>query len=301
METWILITIAAAFLQNIRSGLQKHLKNVMGTAGATFVRFGFGIPFALLFLFIFTQMGEHSLPELNGEFFMWVIIAAIAQIIAQALLVHMFSLRNFTVGSAYSRTEPMQAALFGLMFLSETISVAVLLAIGISVVGVMLISVARTEVTLRSIFTSLISKTALIGLSSGTIFGISAVGYRAASLSLDGPNFMIQASVTLTIAIILQSVILLIWMYVKDREEIARVRTAWKTGLLVGLFGASASFGWFMAFTLQQAAMVKAVAQIEMLFTFATTVFIFKEHINKTEIMGCLLIVAGILALIFGT
>jgi drug/metabolite transporter (DMT)-like permease len=301
METWILITLVSAFLQNIRSSLQKHLKSVMGTAGATFVRFGFGIPFALIFLFLFTKFGNHELPSLNSDFVFWVVIAGIAQIIAQALLVHMFSLRNFTVGSAYSRTEPMQAALFGLLFLSEKISTAVLGAITISVFGVMLISVARITITPRSIITALFTKTALIGLSSGAIFGIAAVAYRAASLALEGPNYIIQASVTLSFAIIMQSIILMVWIYVKDRAEIARIRAAWKTGLLVGLFGASASFGWFMAMTLQQSALVKAVAQVEMLFAFATSIFIFKEDINKYEILGCGLIVCGILALVLGS
>lgn len=300
METWIIITVCAAFLQNIRSSLQKHLKNVMGTAGATFVRFGFGIPFALLFLTIFMIIGDHSFPDLNADFFFWVVIAAISQIIAQALLVHMFSFRNFAVGTAYSRTEPLQAALFGLLFLSEKASNAVLVAIAISMFGVMLISVARTEITPKSIFTSLYSRTALIGLSSGAIFGIAAVSYRAASLALEGPNFIIQAAVTLSIAIILQSIIMIIWIYWRDRAELARIKANWKIGLLVGLVGAGASFGWFMAMTLQQAALVKAVAQIEMIFTFASSVFIFKERINKIEVIGCLLIVSGIIALIVG-
>lgn len=300
METWILITVSAAFLQNIRSSLQKHLKNVMGTSGATFVRFGFGIPFALFFLAIFMYLGDHSFPEFNQDFFFWVVIAAVAQILAQALLVHMFSYRNFAVGTAYSRTEPLQAALFGLLFLSEKASSAVLSAIAISMFGVMLISVARTDITPKSIFTSLYSRTALIGLSSGAIFGVAAVAYRAASLSLDGPNFIIQAAITLSIAIILQSIIMIVWIYWRDRAEIARIKAAWKTGLLVGLVGASASFGWFMAMTLQQAALVKAVAQIEMIFTFISSVFIFKEQINRIEVIGCLLIISGIIALVLG-
>jgi drug/metabolite transporter (DMT)-like permease len=300
METWILITISAAFLQNIRSSLQKHLKNVMGTSGATFVRFGFGIPFALFFLTLFMYLGDHSFPKLNQDFFFWVVIAAVAQILAQALLVHMFSHRNFAVGTAYSRTEPLQAALFGLLFLSEKASSAVLSAIAISMFGVMLISVARVDITPKSIFTSLYSRTALIGLSAGAIFGVAAVAYRAASLSLDGPNFIIQAAITLSIAVILQSIIMIIWIYWRDRAEIARIKSAWKTGLLVGLVGASASFGWFMAMTLQQAALVKAVAQIEIIFTFISSVFIFKEQINRIEVIGCLLIISGIIALVLG-
>ncbi len=300
METWILITVTAAFLQNIRSSLQKHLKNVMGTSGATFVRFGFGIPFALFFLALFMALGDHSFPSFNQDFFFWVVIAAISQIIAQALLVHMFSYRNFAVGTAYSRTEPLQAALFGLLFLSEKASTAVLAAIAISMFGVMLISVARTDITPKSIFTSLYSRTALIGLSSGAVFGIAAVAYRAASLALEGPNFIIQAAITLSIAIILQSIIMIVWIYWRDRSELARIRAAWKTGLIVGLVGASASFGWFMAMTLQQAALVKAVAQIEMIFAFMSSVFIFKEKINRFEVIGCLLIISGIIALVLG-
>jgi drug/metabolite transporter (DMT)-like permease len=55
-----------------------------------------------------------------------------------------------------------------------------------------------------------------------------------------------------------------------------------------------------MAMTLQQAALVKAVAQIEMIFTFISSVFIFKEQINRIEVIGCLLIISGIIALVLG-
>lgn len=298
MALWIPITIAAAFLQNIRSAMQKHLKSLMGTTGATFVRFGFGLPFALLFLAILFYGAGYSFPELNTRFFIWMAVAAIAQIIAQFLLVLLFSYRNFTVGTAYSRTEPAQAAVFGLIFLGESAAVTVLIAIAISMIGVMIISVARGQVTPKNLITSLGSRTAIIGLLSGTIFGIAAVGYRAASLALGGPNFMMQAAVTLVFAITLQTLLMLIWMLLKDRNELSKVAAAWKPALLVGVAGATASFGWFMAMTLQQAAMVKALAQIEMLFTFASSVFIFREHINRLEIIGCIMIVAGILILL---
>lgn len=298
MPIWILITIAAAFLQNIRSVLQKHLKGVMGTTGATFVRFGFGLPFALLFVLVLRYGAGFDWPPLSGKFFFWVVIAAMAQIAAQALLIQLFSHRNFAVGTAYSRTEPAQAALFGFLFLSDTVSGATLVAIAISLVGVMLISVARTAVSPKSLVTSIFTKTAAIGLASGTIFGIAAVGYRSASLSLGAPNFMMQAAVTLLAAITLQTVVMLVWMALRDPAEIGRIRAAWKISAAVGLVGATASFGWFMAMTLQTAAIVKALAQIEMIFTFASTVFIFREHVNRLEIIGCVLIVAGILVLL---
>ncbi|MCY0149584.1 DMT family transporter [Hoeflea sp. G2-23] len=298
METWILITIAAAFLQNIRSVLQKHLKGVMGTTGATFVRFGFGLPFAVVFVALLVFVLDNPLPRLNAEFFGWVVLAALAQITAQALLIQMFSHRNFTVGTAYSRTEPAQAALFGLIFLGDRIGPGTLVAIGISLVGVVLISVARSATGAAALLRSVFSRTAALGLASGTVFGIAAVGYRAASLSLGGPNFMMQAAVTLLAAITLQTCVMLVWMWMRAPGELARIRAAWKIATMVGLVGATASFGWFMAMTLQTAAVVKALAQIEMIFTFASSVLIFREHVNRLEISGCILIVAGIVVLL---
>ena len=302
MEIWVLITIAAAFLQNVRSAMQKHLKGRMGTTGATFVRFGFGVPFALLYMAILALVLGRPLPVPGLAFFLWAVVGGISQIAATFLLVHLFSFRNFAVGTAYSRTEPAQAALFALVFLGERASAGTLVAIAISVAGVMIISVARSVVSLRTLLSSVFTRTATTGLLSGTFFGISAVAYRSASLALaptlPAPDYMVQASYTLVFVIVLQTLLMLGWILLREREELPRIASAWRPALLVGFVGATASFGWFMAMTLQQAAVVKALAQVEMLFTFASTVFIFKERINRLEIAGCTFIVVGVLALI---
>lgn len=298
MSLWIPITIAAAFLQNVRSALQKHLKGMMGTTGATFVRFGFGFPFAVLFVFCLNRFAGYPLPEANRAFLIWVLVGGLSQIAATALLVHLFAFRNFAVGTAYSRTEPAQAAIFGLIFLGETVSSGVIGAIAMSVLGVMLISVAHTGGGWRALLTSVTSHTALIGLASGTCFGVSAVAYRAASLALAGPNFMMQAAFTLAYVTVFQTLIMVAWMAWREPGQFSAIKKAWRPSLVVGVSGACASFGWFMAMTLQQAAVVKSLAQIELLFTFASSVFFFGERINRLEIAGCLLIVAGIVALV---
>ncbi len=298
MELWVIITIAAAFFQNIRSAVQKYLKGSMGTTGATFVRFGFGIPFALIYWFVFFQISGGTLPEMGNGFWFWVTVAALAQIAATFLLLHLFSFRNFTVGTAYSRTEPAQTALFALIFFGEKLSAGGILAIAISIVGVMLISVARTTITLSSMVKSIFSRTALIGLASGTLFGLAAVGYRAAALIVEHELFVMRSATTLCFAITLQTVVMLVWIVLRERGELANIAKAWKPALLVGFVGSTASFGWFTAFTLQQAALVKVVAQVEMLFTFASSVFFFKERINRPEIVGCVLITAGIVLLL---
>ena len=292
METWVVITVAAAFFQNVRSTLQKYINQYQ------FLMLGLLLPFAFLFLAILYFGLGYPLPKPSAAFAGWVVMAALAQITAQALLIHLFSYRNFAVGTAYSRTEPAQAALFGLIFLSETVSWMVLLAIGISVAGVMLISVARTERNPGALITSLSSRSVAIGLASGSFFGLSAVGYRGASLALEGPNFLVQGSVTLCTAITFQTVVMLVFIGIRDPGELRRIAAAWKPALAVGFVGATASFGWFTAMTLEKAAVVKAVAQIEMLFTFASTVFVFREKINRLEIIGCLAVVGGILLLL---
>ncbi|MBD8553654.1 DMT family transporter [Rhizobium sp. CFBP 8762] len=302
MEIWIFITIIAAFLQNIRSVMQKHLKGVMGTTGATFVRFGFGVPFALLHIFILVLGFGATLPVPGAHFFGWAGIGALTQVAGTFLLVHLFSFRNFAVGTAYSRTEPAQAALFGLVFFGERASGGTLLAIALSVLGVMVISVARLRVTLATLVTSVFTRTALVGILSGMAFGISTVSYRSASLSLapslPEPNYIVQASYTLVYIIAVQTLSMLAWMLWKERGEFARIAQAWKPSLVVGFMGATASFCWLMAVSLQQASVVKALGQVEMLLAFGSAVFIFRETINRLEIAGCVLIVAGVLILL---
>lgn len=297
MEIWIAITVAAAFFQNIRSTVQKHLKSVMGTTGATFVRFGFGVPFAITFWLLAFAVTGKQLPGLNLDFVFWGTVAALAQIAATFLLIQLFSYRNFTAGTAYSRTEPVQTALFALVLFGEQLSRGGVIAIAVSVLGVMLISVARSAVTPIGLITSLASRSAAIGLASGTLFGLAAVGYRASALAVDHDYFFMRSATTLCFAIILQTVVMLAWIVWRERSELSNIARAWKPGLLVGFVGATASFGWFTAFTLQQAALVKVVAQVEMLFTFASSILFFREQINRLEVMGCILITAGIVLL----
>ena len=231
MELWIPITIAAAFLQNLRSVGQKHLKGVMGTTGATFVRFGFGLPFAAFYVLLLNRIAGYAFPAMPPEFFGWVVVGGLGQITATFLLVHLFSFRNFAVGTAYSRTEPAQAALFGLVFLGETVTAGTLMAIAVSVFGVMLISVAHTALTARNLVATTFSRTALIGLASGTCFGVSAVAYRAASLSLGGPNFTMQAAVTLLVVITFQTLVMAAWMLAR-LEAVAVRRLRRRHGLV---------------------------------------------------------------------
>ncbi|NDW03238.1 EamA family transporter [Jiella pacifica] len=299
MPLWIPITIAAAFFQNLRSGLQKRLKGSMGTTGATFVRFGFGLPFALIYLVAVAEIAGEPIPTPSGVTVAAALCGGLAQIGATFLLVYLFGLRNFMVGTAYSKTEPVQAAFFGFLILGETISPLALLAVVAGVIGVVLISVGNSGS--RNVWTGLASRAAVIGIASGALFGVSAVAFRAAALSIPEGSAPLRAAVTLAVTLAIQTLVMLAWMAAKDRAELSRVARAWAPGILVGLAGAAASAGWFTAMTLQRVAYVRALGQIELVFTFATSVFWFREKVSGLELLGAAVIVLAILALISGT
>ena len=295
---WIPLTITAAFLQNLRMMLQKQLKNQLGTTGATFVRFGYGFPIALLYLLGLTILTDLSVPKINLQFLLIVTSGGLAQIIGTALLVSLFDKRNFAVGTTYSKTETVQAAVFGIIFLGDAISFFAAIGILVSLVGVILISIARNPLGLKAIFTSWTEKPVLIGLASGASFGIAAVSFRGASLSLGGSGFIMQASVTLAFALVFQTIVMATYMLIKEPTELINCLKAWRIAMWVGLCGALASIGWFTAMTIQQAALVRALGQLELVFTITTSTLIFKEKISRIELLGMSIVVLGIIILL---
>ena len=296
-ELWIPITIAATVFQNVRSSLQKHLKDTLSTAGATYVRFLFAVPFALVYLLVVMRMTDVDFPPLNSRFALFVLIGGGTQILGTTLLIHMFSFRNFVVGTAYSKTETVQAAALGILILSDPITGWALTAIVISLVGVMLLAIAHQEFGFKTLLTSLFQKTAGIGLASGAFFGVAAVSYRAASLSL-GVGFVVSAACTLATVLILQTVTMTAYLYFREPGQLSVVAGAWKTSSLVGLAGMLASACWFTAMTIQNAAHVRALGQIELFLAFLSSLIFFREKVKATEVVGVALVVAGILVLL---
>ena len=300
MELWVSITLAAAFMQNLRSALQKHLKGSLSTSGATFCRFVYAVPLALAYVALLGEGFGFEWPTPNPRFALFAMVGGVTQITATALLVYLFSLRNFAVGTTYSKTETVQAAIFGLVILDESVSLAASLAIGISLTGVMFISVAKTRLTLRNLLLGWTGRTAFIGVLSGTFFGVSAVAYRAASLSLGGEGFLMQAAFTLACVVVFQTALMTAWIRLREPGELTRVMRRWRAASLVGVSGMLGSAAWFTAMTLENAAYVRALGQIELVFTFIASYFFFRERSNVLELAGILLIVAGIVILLVG-
>ncbi len=297
-EIWIPITIAAAFFQNLRSALQKHLKAHLSTGGATYVRFFYAWPFAVLYVWGLQEFGDFAIPAVNATFLICCILGGLSQIIFTFLLVWLFSFRNFAAGTIYSKTETVQVALLGLLILGDPLSFGAAAAILVSLIGVMALSVADTKITPGNFISSLKEKVTIIGLTCGAFLGASVVLFRGGALSLGGEGFIMQAAFTLAVSVVLQTVMMGAYLALRERDQLKAVIVHWRPSLSVGIAGVLASIGWFSAFTLHNAAYVRALGQIELVFTLIVSVVIFREKIKRLEIVGTLFIVAGILILV---
>lgn len=300
MSLWIPITIFAAFVQNLRFMLQKHLKATrLKTSGATLARFLFGFPLVGVILGTLLVAAGYEFPALNWRFAAFTVAGGLGQILATLCVVALFSERNFTVGITFKKTEVVQTAIGSFLVLGETMSRGGIVAVLLGFVGVLFLSnppdAGKGTPWKRRIF----NRASGYGLASGFFFGIAAIGYRGATLSLGGDgDFVIRAATALFFSTMFQSVVMLAWLWVRDRDEIIKVVAAWRVTSMVGLTSVLGSMGWFMAFALQHAAYVKALGQIELVFSFIGSYFIFRERSGTAELLGIALVVASILVLI---
>jgi drug/metabolite transporter (DMT)-like permease len=298
MELWIPLTIAAAFFQNIRSAMQKHLKGKLSTLGASYVRFLYAWPIALLYLFVAIVIEGQPLPGFNSSFLLYALFGGICQIMFTIFLLWLFSFHNFAVGTTFSKLETVMVAIFGLLLLGDKLTPAIIIAIAMSTVGLVVLSAGQARLNIKNLLSGLWRLPTLIGLACAGWLGMSVVLFRAASLSLNLDSFMVAAAFTLLIVLIMQIAIMTVLIGLREPTQLGRVMTHWRPAMLVGISGGLASIGWFSAFTLQNATYVRALGQIELIFTFAATLLFFREKVARTEIAGILLITAAIIIIL---
>ncbi len=297
---WIPVTLWAAFAQTLRNAAQRQLTGELGTLGATLVRFLYGLPFAALWLIAVHSVGQYDFPDANPSFLGWVLLGAISQIAATALLLRVMAERNFTLGVAYSKSEIIQVAVFGFVFLGDTVNAIVAFAIALGTAGVLMLAPADREHPLRALLTGWTSRLALLGLASGTGFALSAVGFRGAALALHDTPFLMAAASTLLVAQVVQTLLLGGWLLVRQRDIVMRVLRAWRMSLFAGFMGAAASVGWFTAMAIEPVAHVRTLGLTELLFSYIVSRRVFREHLERRELIGIALLTLGLIVVTLG-
>jgi len=288
---WVVFTVIAAFAQTVRNAMQRELTGSLGTVGATQVRFLFGFPFTLAFILILLWTTGAPLPHPGLKFWPWVIDGAFTQIAATALMLATMGERSFVITIAYIKTEPIQVAIFGLIFLGDAVTLPMMVAIIVATAGVIVMSI-KPGGAIGGM------RPTLLGLASGGMFALSAIGYRGGILSLGLPNFVMAATFTLVVGLAMQAIVLSIYLVSRAPAVLQAILRAWKPSLFAGFMGALASQFWFLAFALTSAANVRTLALIEVLFAQLIARFAFGQRTTPREAIGMLLVVAGVVLLI---
>lgn len=298
MELWVPITLFAALMQSVRTAIQKKLVGRVSANGASFDRFLYGAPWAIAALIAVSHLTGQALPGLNPSFVVHILIGGVAQIVATTLLIHALTLRNFAVGTTYSKTEIIQVAIFGAVVFGEPLAPLAWLAIVASLAGVLVLA-KPAKASLAETLGAFKEPAALVGIGSGALFAVAALTIRTASLSLESGDFMIRGLFSLSVMNVAQVVIMGIYLRLREPGQISKVIEHWRPSVMVGLTSFGGSAGWAMAMTLQQAAYVRALGQVELVFALVFTRFWFREAIRPAEILGMALIVVGIFGILF--
>jgi drug/metabolite transporter (DMT)-like permease len=296
MDAWIAFSVAAAFAQTLRFMVQKQLTGAgLSAGGATFARFLYSAPLVLAGMLVWLAVTGQAVPAMSGAFWAYALLGGLAQVLATMCTVALFSHRNFAVGITFKKSEVILTAIVGLVVLGDRVSAPGWAALLVGLGGVLLLSDPPGGA--GPLHRRLLNRAAGLGLLSGVFFAVSAVCYRGATLALGVEDLVTRAGWTLAMVTGSQLLGMALWLAWRERGEIGRVLRAWRRAGLVGLFSMVGSFCWFAAFSLQSAAFVFAVGQVELIFSLVVSVLVFRERVTGRELAGIALLAVSILAI----
>ena len=298
---WIIAAIFAAACQTARSAFQKNMITRLGDYGAAYIRFCYALPFTSIIWLVWVNIPGNSIPTLSFNSIVLCFLGSIFQILFTYVLMKVFSHKSFAAGIAFSKTEVILIAFLEVIILNVFFSFPLMIGITLGVLSVLFLSYARKAKsileTIKLLLNSVSSLGTLIGLLSGLLLAASVVTFRMSIISIDGP--LLDRSLFISfIAIIFQTFLVGLYLFLFKKDQFFAVIKFWRPSLPAGLCGTGATFGWFVAFGLTTAAEVRAVGQIELIFSILISIIFFREKIRKTELFGIILLGISILIII---
>lgn len=297
MSFWVWAVLFGAAAQTGRNAAQRGLTAQIGTLGATNVRFLFGLPFAVLFLWLATVILAENIPPLTLSVAAFTAFGGIAQIAGTALMLQVMRTQGFGVTTAWLKSEPILVAFVGWAVLGDPLTVAMIAAITLTVAGVLITTTKPGQG--RLMFKDM--RPAILGLLAGFAFGLAAIGYRGGIIGLSEGSFVLRAFTILVLALTIQSAVLFLWLYTKDRAGLTGSLHHWRPSLAAGFLGALASAFWFLAFALTSAANVRTLALIEVPMALVVSRFAFGQTTTRREATGIMILLAGVALLLMAS
>jgi drug/metabolite transporter (DMT)-like permease len=297
---WLPASLLGGLFQAWRTALQQRLRSELTVNGAGLVRYAYGVPFALLLAGGYFAARGLSWPAFDAAYLGWCAGAGLAQILGTNLLIMAFGYRNFVVGTAFSKTETVQAAIFAWLVLGERLTPLVVAGILASAAGVLLLALGGRQLKLRDLTGSLFQPAALCGLGAGALFAVTGVLVKRATQQLAMPDPVAGAFATLGVVLVLQTAMLGVYVAWREPGTWARVARTWRTSGQVGLLAALGSACWFIGFATAPVALVRVVGQVEVLFTLGFAGFYLRERTRIHEAAGLLLVGVGVAIALLG-
>ena len=295
MEIWVLFAVLAAATQALRTAVQRRMVVPIGSYGAAYIRFSYACPIAWLCLFVYLGATGEVLASLPFTFWAWINIAALTQVIFTILLVQLFSHRSFAAAVAFSKTEVLQTAIFEALILGVVVTVQTGIAIAVGVFATVMLAFVKTNLSLANIQQSLLSRQMAIGLAAGAFLGFCTVAYGAAMQAMTGGSLLNNAIYAAAIGVTIQAACFGAYLYVAKRTEFIASFVEWRKAGLAGVWASICSICWFAAFLSHEVAPVRAVGQVELLFSVGFSILYFKERVTRLELTAMALLALSII------
>ncbi|WP_338589578.1 DMT family transporter [Shewanella khirikhana] len=279
---WVLFTLMAAFMQAWRNAFQSELSRDVGVLGVTLARFLYAGPLAALYLAGLYLWQDAAIPTFGVDALGFILGAALMQILATALMVKLFQLKNFAIGAGLAKSEALVAAILGVAFFGTSLSLFGWLGVIVGTVAVFMLS---SKGGLRT----LSPKTLLLGLASGSAFALTSLWVREASLCLDVP-FPHRAAWVLLLVIVIQTVILLLWLLIRKPDELKAMMARNRLTLAISVSSCLGSIGWFSAMSLTAVPYVKTLGQVEIFFMMLVSSWYLKQKVQVKDMAALVLI-----------
>ena len=309
---WIIISIFAALMQAVRTAAQKNLNQRMSNLGTTYVRSAYsGLPPMLAFLaFVLMTLWWWRGQRCALDYLLFTAGGAAAQIFATMALIYMFKLRNFAIGTMLTKVDILMTAIIGTALFSETLSTNGVFALLVVVAGVLLMTVGRMGVGAlagggEGILAQMFGRSTQVAFLCALLFTFSYLFLREALLTMEpADGYVVPEGIgamfwrggwTVVIATLMQTVVVGTYLWFTERGVFREMQASARIGSFIGATSAIGSIGWYTAFAMQNASYVRAVGQIEVVFTLLIAWFYFRERITMLELGGVGLTVAGIL------
>ncbi len=288
---WIPITLIAATFQILRTSRQHELRSVLSAGAAGFVRYLYGAPFALALGAVWFAALPHDLPDVSPRFWVDATLAGVSQIVATIALLRAFRERDFAIGTVYSKSEVIAVAVIGAIGLGEPLQLP-------GWFGVLLVTIGVAWLASDGSIVSLLRRAgdpaAVMGLIAGLFFALAAVFIRAASRTMgDAPAFD-RALVTLMVMLTIQTAINTVGFAIIDPSSLPKAIKAWRPAVYVGLFSLLGSIGWAWALTLENAAKVRTLGQVELIMAFAIAYVRLGERHGRSDYLASALVLVGV-------